>query len=250
MEPTTGSNPINNILGILLKFIYPIIPSVIIIGILFSGFVYTRGRVQVLTDSIDQSLVDLAQKKISLDVKVNQKVPVKMDLLLKDVIDVYSLIPSSVRIKDSVPVNTVVPVDTDVPVNQTIKINQTIPIDQTVTTSTSIPVVGQVNVSIPIKANIPVNLDIPINTTVHVKKDIPVNVTVPIDKDFAIDKTKIYIDPNKTIRINKELPVAITVPVSFSPEELNLKTQILAFHEIANLLRVSVLIPPKIINLD
>ena len=183
-------------------------PSYLIIFLLLLVFIFTRWRISVLSEHIDQSLISFMEESIYIDVDIQQEVPVAIDMPLNEVIDLDDVIPDKVHVKDDIAIDTKVQ------------------IKDTVYTKTNLPMVGEVS------------LAIPIDTTV------PIKTTVPIDKYINLEKDSMNLNGNTNLKLNTMVPISMTVPIELNPKELNLEDKIFMIHEMANILRISVLLPP------
>lgn len=146
---------------------------------------------------------------------------------MTDAIDNALIRLATETIKVQVNIDQVVPLDLSLKLKDIIDVNQLIP-DKI-----------QVKDTLSFKYNLPLNLNLPINQT------IPLAFNIPLDQTIAVDKSSLGIDPDMPLNFKHDLPINLTLPISIDPLDLNANQQFMTIHQIANLLRVSVLIPPK-----
>jgi hypothetical protein len=207
--------------------------GIIILLLIGSGFFYVRHQVSLICDSIDKQIFSLIDPGISANIAINQTMPVKLDMFLKDIIDLNEILPQTIKIDQEVPINKTFHIEKEIEVNTVVPIKG----DQRLIVNLNIPFYGTYPVEVPLS----VDMSIPVSLKVPVNLDIPVNDKFKVDMEIPL-KDMLKIDPDKKIRIDKDIPVDLNVPVLFSAKDSELKQKLEEIHQIINLIRKAFLI--------
>ena len=216
-----------------------LLPVVIGIAVLLAiggGFFYVRRQVSLICDSIDKQISSLIDPGISANIAINQTMPIKLDMFLKDIIDLNEILPQTVRINQDVPINETFHIEKEVEINTMVPVKG----DQKVIVNLNIPFYGVYPVEVPFS----LDMDIPVSVKVPVSLDIPINDKFKVDMEIPL-KDMLNIDSNKKIHIDKDIPVDLSVPVSFSAKDAGLEQNLENIHQTVNLVRKIFLIPQK-----
>ncbi|MDX1695769.1 MAG: hypothetical protein R3208_18530 [Ketobacteraceae bacterium] len=159
-----------------------------------------------------ESLDVAADINNDMQVQVDQVIPAKVPI--KQAID----IPVPGDINAVVEVDTRVPVAMDVVIKDTLRVDQTIPVD----TEVEVTVAG-VAIDLPIKGNIPIRADIPLNLTVPVRDNVPLQFTSPVRLRLSEPlhaRLDTVLDTRIPIQGTLELPVTsqIEATLNFPPK--------------------------------
>ncbi|MDP3093639.1 MAG: hypothetical protein Q8N16_02640 [bacterium] len=216
-----------------------VIIGIVVLLVIGGGFFYVRRQVSFICDSIDKQISSLIDPGISANIAINQIIPIKLDMFLKDIIDLNEILPQTVKIDQYVPINKTFHIEKEFEVNTKVPVKG----DQKVTVNINVPFYGIYPIEVPFS----LDMDIPVSVKVPVSLDIPIDDNFKIDMEIPL-KDMLNIDPNKKIHIDKDIPVDLNLPVNFSAKGLELEQKLEDIHQIVNLIRKVFLIPQKDIS--
>ncbi len=151
-----------------------------------------------------ENIESLNLEDMVVPVKVDETIPVVMDVPFED--------------NFVVPINETIPVQLEVLFEEviTVPVNSVIPINTTVNVPVRVPGIGTLaNVPVPIEMSVPINLVV----------EAPVSKTVPIDTEVPIDLT-VEVPIKTVVPIDTEVPVQLDFPVTVPLDQLGLQDQI------------------------